>query len=591
MADSRMSFRSGWRCALLAGPLAGLLLAGCVPNAGPVRVAPTTTGDGPLAALGIRVLAQPPDLGASPERLLRQFLVACADPSQNFAAARQFLAPDDQQKWQPQAGVRIYDGDPDDLTLSRSGDSLTVTAPATAATIRRGDYELVSGGSSTSLTAKLVRVKGQWRFRDMPDGLLLASSLIFAYKPVDLYFLAPGQRRVVPDRVFLLAPRANLADAALHALLRGPSPMLAGAVRSAIPAGSRLRTPPALSGGELSVELVTGSSHVDRADVAAQVLWTATQLPEVSAVRLRIDGSAYTSGSVSLLRANPDALGYNPNVLTATAPAYYVAPGGASRNLLVSSAGRSWRLSADGLPLRHPAVAVDGSAVAALSCTAHQCRSLYVGPLRGTLFRADLRAAWPLTAPSWDSFDGGGAWTAEDSPAGPVVWRVPLQGPPAQVDAAALARDRVRVLRLSRDGTRVAVIADIAGRPRVLVGAVLRGSSGFRIDRFRPAAPSLVDAVDLDWADAGHLAVLAKSDPGQGSVTPYRIRVDGSEDPQPVLGTVPGGQPVSIAAAPAQSLLVATARQGGVGGTGVSTLQGQVWRPLVQVGFDPTYPG
>ena len=58
-----------------------------------------------------------------------------------------------------------------------------------------------------------------------------------------------------------------------------------------------------------------------------------------------------------------------------------------------------------------------------------------------------------------------------------------------------------------------------------------------------------------------------------------------------MLGTVPGGQPVSIAAAPAQSLLVATARQGGVGGTGVSTLQGQVWRPLVQVGFDPTYPG
>ena len=120
---------------------------------------------------------------------------------------------------------------------------------------------------------------------------------------------------------------------------------------------------------------------------------------------------------------------------------------------------------------------------------------------------------------------------------------------------------------------------------------VLRTGGAARVVRLRPVAPTLVAAADLAWADAGHLAVLAKSDAGQESVTPYRIRIDGSEAPQPVLGTVPGGSPVSIAAAPAQALLVATVRPGRQVDTGVSALQGQVWRPLVQRGGDPVYPG
>lgn len=575
--------------------LAGLLglAAGCVPNGGPVRQVRSAADEGALTALGIRVLAQPPAKGASPERLARAFLAACADPDNDFAVARQFLVPAEAKTWDPRRSVRIYDGDPSELTLSRAGSRLTVTAPATVATIAAGDYTLVGGGTgggtNASLTFGLTRVDGEWRFQQMPDGLLLASSLQFAYKPVDVYFLPPQGRALVPDRVFLLAPRAELASVAVATLLRGPSPALAGAVRSAYPVGTRLRTAANVRGGVLSVDVITDAARLDRPAMAAQLLWTASQLPEVSGVRLRINGVQYAAGSVSLLEANPDALAYSPNVLPPTAPAYYVVPAAADHNLLVSTSGQNWRLSGDRKPLRYPALSVTQDEVAALSCPDDRCRSLYLGNRGRSLTRADLPVAGTLTAPTWDAT--GAVWTV-DSARGrlPTVWRVPVRGRPSEVPTT-LARGEVRVLRLSRDGARVAVIAANGRARTVLVGVVLRSGGTARIVRLRPVAPALLEAADLAWADAGHLAVLAKSDRGQGSVTPYRIRIDGSEAPQPVLGTVPGGSPVSIAAAPSQALLVATVKPGQPAATGVSALQGQVWRPLVQRGSDPVYPG
>ncbi len=567
-----------------------VLVSACVPSGGTVSQVRATTDEESLTGLGIRVLAQPPAKGASPERLARQFLAACADPEDDFAVARQFLVPAEAQTWDPRGTVRIYQGDPDEPTVSRVGDRLTITTPTTAATIVAGNYSLAEGGATSSLSFGVSRVDGEWRFRQMPDGLLLAASLLFAYKPVDVYFLPPQGRSLVPDRVFLLAPRADLVEAAIRSLLRGPSPELTGAVRSAYPADTRLRSPPSVRGGVLSVDVTTAHSQLNRPAMAAQLLWTVSQLPEISGVRLRINGLPYTSGSVSLLHATPDALDFNPNVLTPTAPAYYIVPDGTDRNRLVSTDGRTWRLIGDG-PLRHPVTSLAGDEVAALSCPGAQCRSLYVGTRGAPLSRVALNVTGALTAPAWDPVGAGAVWTV-DSARGrvPKVWCVPLRGRPSAVPAP-LARGAVRVLRLSRDGVRVAVIALRGRTPTVEVGVVLRRGGTDRIVRLRPVAPTLIGAVDLAWADAGHLAVLAKSEARQDSVTPYRIRIDGSEAPQPFLGTVPGGVPVSIAAAPGQALLVATVRPGQPASSGVSALQGQVWRPLVQRGSDPIYPG
>lgn len=555
-----------------------------------MRTVRATSDEEALAALGIRVLAQPPSPGASPERLARQFLAACADPNDDFAVARQFLVPAEARTWNPRGPVRIYQGDPEEPTLSRVGARMTITTPAAAATIVAGDYSLVSGGATASLSFGMVRVDGEWRFRQMPDGLLLAASLLFAYKPLDVYFLAPQGRTLVPDRVFLLAPRGGLIDAAVGTLLRGPSPQMAGAVRSAFPAGARLRAPPSVRGGVLSLEVMASGSGLNRPAMAAQLLWTVSQLPEITGVRLRINGVPYTSGSVAVLNANPDALDYNPNALTASAPAYYVVPDGINRNRLVSTDGRTWRLIGDG-PLRHPVTSLTGGEVAALACPGQQCRSLYIGAPGRPLNRAGLMVTGSLTAPAWDPAGAGAVWTVDSAPGqAPKIWRVPLRGRPIAV-STPLGKAEVRVLRLSRDGVRVAVIVLRGGTPTVEVGVVIRRGSTARIVRLRPIAPTLTGAVDLAWADAGHLAVLAKSVTGQASVTPYRLRIDGSEAPQPVLGTVPGGLPVSIAAAPSQPLLVATVRPGQPTSSGVSALQGQFWRPLVQRGSDPIYPG
>ncbi len=532
------------------------------------------------------MLAQPPAEGADPEKLTRQFLLACADPDNDFAVARSFLAPDARQKWDPTARVTIYDGDVSSLNIQQQNGAVTVAAPQTSATIVHGTYQLGDGGVPPLVRFPLTKVEGEWRFRDIPDGVLLSSSLLFAFKPVDLYFFDPTLQHLVPDRVFLVATRGNLAEAALQTLMGGPSPRLQGVVRTALPPGSKLSGHPALHGGVLDVEITTDARQVNRAGLAAQLLWTVGQLPEVSGVRLTVDGTPYTSGSNDVLTTD-DALRYDPNVLSSTAPAYYVVATRA-RSVLHRTDGEQWPFVGAGRALRHPAVSLDAR-VAGLACRNAVCRRLYLGALGTSPLRRGLSVRGSLTAPTWDAV-GGSVWTVENTPAGPVVWRVPAVGAPRRVDIAGVGIDRVRALRLSRDGTRVAAVVEHRGVANVWAGVVVRVGDAIRIDRLIPVAPSLVGVIDLGWADAGHLAVLAKSDP-QGSVTPYRLRIDGSEPPQPVLATAPGGQPVSLAAAPGGQLLVATLPPGRRDGTRLLQLQNQTWAKVTDSGSDPVYAG
>lgn len=573
---------------LVIGAAAAVLLAGCVPSSGSVQRVDPVTGQGPLAGQGVRVLAQPPAPGATPEQLTRQFLLACADPDDEFAIARSFLDPATAARWNPRSGATLYAGDPSDLQLTAQGSTVTVTGQREA-TITGGDYALADGPVESQVQRRFhfVRVGSEWRLSGVPDGILLSSALLFAFKPVDLYFFAPDLRRLVPDRVFLLASREKLAQAAVGALLRGPSPQLRDAVRSVFPPGARLASPVVLRGGVLNVELDLGGRPADRAALAAQLLWTAAQLPEVGGVRLRIDGQAYTPGGVPVLNADPDALGYNPNALPAAAPAYYVVAG-RNRGELRSTDGARVEFTGPNGALRHPAVGLDRG-LAGLDCHDGRC-GLYVGRLGDVRLQLRLVVAGSLTAPSWDPVSGT-VWTVQRSGDLVRVWAVPPSGRPTVVAAPQLAGLPVLALRLARDGARVALVVLRGGAPTVLAGVVEHDRSALRIEHLTPVAPSLVGAVDLAWGDAGHLVVLARSAQVPGGVlSPYRVRLDGSEAPQPVVGTALGGQPVSVAAGPGRPVLVAIPADGPGAGTRVLQLQNQTWVPLAG-GMDPTYPG
>jgi hypothetical protein len=561
-------------------------LAACVPSGGSVHRVRSLSGEGLLGGQGIRVLAQAPKPGASLDRLTRQFLLACADPDDDFAIARSFLVPGERASWRPTAHVTVYDGDPADVQPDVVGSEVRVPVLQTA-TISNGDFRLTPG-ETARLRLRAVKVDGEWRFRDVEDGIFLASALLFAFKPVDLYFFDPTLHRLVPDRVFLLASRRQLPDAAIRALLAGPSPWLRDAVRTAVPAGTRLRSPAEVRSGVLAVDLVTSGRGASRAMLAGQVLWTAAQLPEVSGVRLRINGTAFTSGSGGVASADPDALGYDPGGLSPSAPAYYVVASGGRGELRGTESGQ-WAFAGPNGPLRYPAVSLDRVVAAGLGCAARGCTELYLGRLAEARLVRRLAPGGTLTQPTFSAVDGT-AWTAENRPrAAPRLWSVGVDRRPTTVAAPEL-RAKVVAMRLSRDGTRVAFITDGREGRGVLIAVVVRAGSRVTVRDLRPVAPSLVGAVDLAWADAGHLVVLARSARVAGSVTPYRVRADGSEAPQPILGTALRGQPVSVAAAPEHRLLVASRGVAAGETTQILQLENQTWSVLAP-GTDPVYPG
>ncbi len=72
------------------------------PNVGS---APQTEGAVPF----VRVIARPPQPGASPTEVVSGFLDASADFEDNWAIARTYLAPNVAEQWQPNTGVSVYD--------------------------------------------------------------------------------------------------------------------------------------------------------------------------------------------------------------------------------------------------------------------------------------------------------------------------------------------------------------------------------------------------------------------------------------------------------------------------------------------------
>ena len=117
-------------------------------------------------------------------------------------------------------------------------------------------------------------------------------------RTVSLYFLRGEKLGVAHERV---ARSAAPVAAALALLVRGPSAAeRAGGLVSQIPAGSRLRGV-RLKGGVASVDLssrfASGGGSATMFARLAQVVFTATQFPDVHGVRFLLDGRAVTTFS------------------------------------------------------------------------------------------------------------------------------------------------------------------------------------------------------------------------------------------------------------------------------------------------------
>jgi hypothetical protein len=145
-------------------------------------------------------------------------------------------------------------------------------------------------------------------------------------------------------------------------------------------------------------------------------------------------------------------------------------------------------------------------------------------------------------------------------------------------------------MRVSRDGARVGVVAGVGEARRLLVGRVAERRGRLRIVDVRSVAPGVKDVRDLTWDSATSLVVLGVTATA-GVAVPIRVAVDGSSVALVNRVGLEGSQPLTIAAAPGQPLVVGARFAGVLSLFTASSVTPQYVRERGITGADPFYAG
>jgi hypothetical protein len=326
---------------------------------------------------------------------------------------------------------------------------------------------------------------------------------------------------------------------------------------------------------ELSSEAAVTTPQ-QRERMAAQIAWTLQGVPGVESVALR-------SGGKPLPLPNaPDG------IVRVSSFAYLDAaavPGGAALHAIVDDrvAAVDVEAGSDSVPgpfggeVSSRSVGVDASGTMVATVTTDGA-TLVVGGLSTEATARAVLTGTDLAPPSWDRFDT--VWLADRRGRESRVLTV-VGDEVYDVDAGPLADGRVRELRVSPDGVRVAALVDAGqGRTRLLVGVVgTRGTTPSLVG-FQPLRPQDAQPLDLAWGGAASLVGLR--DPA-GAAPPAPFSVDLSDGTFALRGELPGA--ISLAAGPGQTLVL-----GLEDGTLVRQDPLLEWSPLGS-GRDPAYPG
>lgn len=582
--------------AVAAFAVAGLLLSACtaVPDSGSVHAGEQPA---PAAAPNVRVAARPPVPGDDPDRIVSGFRFANSDIGP-LGVAKAYLA--DGALWQPQGVVVVADAGAKP-TVSATADSATVKVVDTQVgkIAADGTYQPSPANQSIEfayLLTKDSKERGQWRITNAPPYLVLTVSQIqSSYQQGYVYFLRPDEGMLVPVRVFLPVSRDNLADALVTTLLHGPPDWLKPAVTTAFTSRTVVTQPPTQANGITTVDLsreVANLSLSQRSAIAAQISYTlanpATPLQDFGQLKILAGGQPLISSQQLIAQTAKNWSGFDPDGLDVDF--YYSDIDHKTRDHLgrpltgdTGTLGLTYLLA----PAVAPRVTTGGNAelIAGVVQLSDSTQALFSGQL---LSPKKLLTGSSFTTPSWDSL--GNLWTVqqETSTSAPKVRIAPTGGKatlPGSVAAPELANKVIEALKVSRDGTRVAVLVASANVTQVLIGAVTVTKDGTAIEHFYPVAPSLTSVTDFTWSSSTTLLILGTAPNTNGPGTSsqlWSVDVDGwspSLTDQPVLSNAD-----SITAAPRQPIVIGTSSKQ------VEEYRNNAWE-FVGTGSAPHYAG
>lgn len=529
---------------LAAGVVLVAPLVACanVPTSGQLEIgdeAEKVEGDSPPLNVNVPL----PEAGASQLEIVDGFLDAMFVYEPGYPTAQAYLTKDAQAIWDPAAEVKITSGQP---ARRQDGNREVILSYTLVGTVNDdGSYMAASGDEEVTLT--LSDVTGEWRIDEPPDGIIMTEQNFERFfKPYNRYFFDPSFKYLVPDPVYLPLSAATPTMLA-QALLRGPSKWLEPAVETAFPTGTQLAVNSVTKDGSTAaVELNEDAADApddQRRYMAAQLAWTMSELTGIVEVdATAAGGSLY--GSEPLAVANLDR--FAPAELTRNSPLYALGDSGV---ITLGDSGEPRPV--DGVlgqtpglrglavnPLSSQAAAVDESGeriVTARMYPRTELETLYVGTQVSSL--------------SWDS--QGLIWAVDADSSGSTVVAMTQQGDLVDVSITGLDGRSVDALRVSPDGTRLAVVIDGAA----YIGVVVRGSGEIgpiKVHSLRSVGPE-ANVLDVGWIDGTDVVLLIEGDEAN---TARPVRAGLTRDVIDLHRPVDDG--VSLAIAPLREIVVET---------------------------------
>ncbi|MEV6770444.1 MtrAB system accessory lipoprotein LpqB [Nocardia sp. NPDC051030] len=521
----------------------------------------------------------PPIAGREPEQLLQDFLQATSDPTNRHQAARQFLSPAANVRWDDAAGTTIVDR-PDTLRESRTADSATYVIRARKIGELAADSSYRASDGTLENKVEMVKIDGQWRVDDLPPGVIVDQSAFNkSYKRYSLFFPNLAGTAMVPDLRWVSARKDQLTQKLLGMLAEGTQGALAPALRNPLSGQVTLRGPITKANGDTeNVGVGAGGVQIDFAGastldpkakelLATQVVLTLAGADVLGPYVLLADGrplddryatSGWSRGDVESM--SPDAIAHNRTGLHAVRDGSLVAVTDTGITAAPGFFGTTHTLQS-------VALSPDGQLVAAVAKydrpEPEPQRTLIIGTYDGQGF--PVATGGTFTRPSWPA-DGASAWTVVD---GDRVIRAvhdrgtgnvsvqdvdtgELTAAAANSNSANPPRGPITELRISPSGARAALIAN--GKVYVAVVSPQPGGKFALTSPLSLAVGLSTNAVSVDWQTDEKVIVTR-----EGNVDPVAgVIVDGSGfQPQTTQNLTP---PVRVVSASPDHEYVADSR-------------------------------
>ena len=517
---------------LLAASCAALSLAACdaVPDSGPVREGLPNLAQ---AERGVFINPQGPAKDADPESIVRGFVRAASSNLNDYEIARQFLAPTYADQWDPSSGALIYDGAP--VFDAKDEGVAGLSVHAAGALDAGGTLKLAGPDTMTDVRFELAKVRGEWRIASAPNGIIIdRSNFSSVWETRQLYFLSPDQR-LVSELRWMITDRSSLPSQMVtqivQRLLGGPSAAMAGAIGTAFPAGTTLTS--------LAVPVVDGTAVIDLsteifdADETAmsaikrQLAVSLQGLPGVVRFQITASGSVLGGGDVA---ASEDASASDFQRVVLLKDDDFGASVGDSLSALPGVSEQVVALSPTAV-----SVAVDLGAAA----VQHAGGVSWVADGQSVVI--DNRQG--LLPPSLDPL--GYIWSYSSSEPGEMLVTKPGASR-TELEPSWLGSLKVKTMRVSTGGNRLAVLVSSDGASEVWVAGIIRDEKGAPVGLTEATTVPLQEPgapIDLDWIGDNRFVLLSETGLLGGSA---KITVGEVSGRFPIAsGSVSGGLSIS----------------------------------------------